>query len=76
MHPTTARYLVESRQNDLRAEAARERLASQVRRAAAADHSAPATSGVLAATRLLVAGRVRHDTGAPSIGTWFGRVTR
>lgn len=35
MHPTTARYLVDSRHADLRAEACRERLANESRRARA-----------------------------------------
>ncbi len=53
MHPTTARYLVESRQSDLYAEAARERLAREVREATRQDRTSRST-GVLAATRHLV----------------------
>jgi hypothetical protein len=58
MHPTTAKYLIESRQSDLYAEAARERLASEVRAAARRERTAPAKAqppaGIVAATRRLV----------------------
>lgn len=54
MHPTIARYLVESHQSDLYAEAARERLASEVRAASRRERTAPATSGLRAAARQLV----------------------
>jgi hypothetical protein len=55
MHPTAARYLVESRQSDLRAEAARERLVSEARRASRGKRSRETSTGFLATTRQLLA---------------------
>jgi hypothetical protein len=54
MDPTTARYLVDSRHADLRAEAAAERMARQGRRDARSRSSARAT-GLIVSTRSLVA---------------------
>jgi hypothetical protein len=53
MHPTTAQYLVQSRQSDLYAEAARERLARQAREAARQNRKPSGSTGFLAATRQL-----------------------
>jgi hypothetical protein len=54
MHPTTARYLVDSHQSDLMAEAARERLARQAREATRQSRKPSRTVGFLAATRQFV----------------------
>jgi hypothetical protein len=51
MHPTTARYLVDAHRSDLYAEAARERLAGQVRDSTRRERPEPARTGLVAVTR-------------------------
>jgi hypothetical protein len=51
MHPTTARYLVGAHQSDLYAEAARERLARQVRDSTRRQRPEPARTRLVAVTR-------------------------
>ena len=55
MDPTTARYLVDSHQSDLLAEADRERRARQAREASRRDRRPSRPAGLIAATRQFVA---------------------